>query len=430
MSMSNDYSRTRLMCPVCRKPHEAEHVERNGEAFWHVHCPCGEHDVRMSSAAALFSKFRADTPDIPKDAVRKMNICILHINENCSLQCPICYADAGTEGWRITLDDLRQRAVRIKKICPSLVSLSGGESAEHEDILEIVRILAREFHFKVSILTNGVRLGTDPAFAAQLKKAGLRKVSLSFDTFNPAVSIRMRGRADLVEIKLKALQNCFDAGLNCGIVTTMCDLNLAEVGDLLRFVLKNAHNMSIFEIQCLQKGRRCPEDIQSVDREQIIKTLVNSGVIANLKADDFLITPVAPALGFCVHPDCGAGLLILAKDGEGRLLSDEFDQMGFFRALSNMNFWNRHFKKLWFISLFLKFFGWRGLRLKHRWLYGDKRNAESLIMFGITTLMTPERMDCERVKRCPNCVVLANGTVMPTCFYYCYVYKQPRGEQA
>ena len=428
MSMSNDYSRSRLMCPTCRRPHEAEYVEKQGEAFWRVHCPQGEKEIKMSSDATLFSQFRDSAPYIPKEAVRKVNICIFHINENCSLQCPICYADADTKGWRMTLDDLRKRATRVKKVRPSLVSLSGGEPTEHEEIIEIVRILAQEFRFKVSILTNGVRLGTDPSFASQLKKAGLRKVSVSFDTFKPDVSVRMRGQANLVDIKLKALQNCFDAGLNCGIVATLCDANISEIGDLLRFVLKNARHMSIFETQCLQKGRRVPEDIHSVDREQIVKELVRSGVIANLKADDFAITPCVPSFGFCVHPDCGAGLLILVKNGTGRLLSDEFDQAGFFRAISKMNFWNRHFKRLWFMILFLKYFGLRGLRLKSHWLYGDKHDSESLVMFGITTLMTPDKMDCERVKRCPNCVVLENGVLMPTCFNYCYVYKQPGGE--
>ena len=428
--MNNDYSHTRLMCPKCRMPHAAEHIEKDGEAFWRVDCPHGENEIKMSSDAALFSKFRGDAPYLPKEAVRKVNICILHINENCSLQCPICYADAEPKGWRMTLEDLRKRAARIQQIRPSLVSLSGGEPTEHENILEIVRILAREFRFKVSILTNGVRLGTDPVFATQLKKAGLRKISLSFDTFKHDVSMRMRGRADLIEIKQKALQNCFDAGLNCGIVTTMCDLNLPEVGDILGFVMKNARYMSIFEIQCLQKGRRVPDDIQSVDREQIIHALIQSGGIPNLKPNDFLITPVVPAFGFCVHPDCGAGLLILVKDGKGRLVSEAFDQAGFFRALSKMHFWNRHFRNLWFFILFLKYFGIRGLRLKRCWLYGDQNDSERLILFGITTLMMPERMDCERVKRCPNCVVLENGTMMPTCFYYCYVYKPVGGTNA
>ena len=425
MSMNNDYSRTRIICPKCRKPHNAEHVEKNGEAFWRIHCPNGAFDVKMSSDAALFRKFRDDTPHLPEEVKRKASVCIFHINENCSLQCPICYADADVDGWRIPLDELRARAERVKKRRPAIVSLSGGEPTEHEDILEIVRILAREFRFKVSLLTNGVRLGTDPAFASQLKKAGLRKISLSFDTFKPDVSEKMRGRADLVEIKLKALQNCFNAGLNCGFTTTMCDLNISEVGDLLAFVMKNSRHMSVLQIQCLQKGRRVPEDIQSVDREQIIRELVRSGVVANLKADDFLITPCVPSFGFCVHPDCGSGVLVLAKDGKGRLFSEEFDQTSFLNAASKMNFWSRHFKKLWFGALFMKWFGLRGLRLKSRWLFGGNRDAENLVMFGITTLMTPEKMDCERIKRCPSTVVCKNGALVTTCYYYCHVYKQP-----
>jgi len=96
----------------------------------------------MSSDAALFAKFRNDAPPMSDDIARKFTLCVLPITEHCSLQCPICFADADTKGWRITLDDLRTRAKRIQRENPGLVALSGGEPTEHENILEIVRILS------------------------------------------------------------------------------------------------------------------------------------------------------------------------------------------------------------------------------------------------------------------------------------------------
>ena len=324
----------------------------------------------------------------------------------------------------MSLEDLRQRAKAIQNVRPSIVLLSGGEPAEHEDILEIVRILAKEFRFKVSMITNGIRLGTEEVFASQLKQAGLRKACIAFDTLKPEVSMRMRGRADLIEIKRKAFQHGSDAGLKCSMVTTVCDANVSEMGDLLRFVLQTKHALSVWEIHCFQQSGRMPADIQSVDREQIIKTLIRSEVIAGLKPDDFSISLAIPALGLCVHPDCGSALLILSKEGKGRLLSDEFDQTGFFRALSKTSFWSTYFARLWFAAVFLKHFGLRGLCLLRHGLRGERSDSERLILISIASPMSPEKLDCERVKRCTNAVVLADGSLHPMCFYYSYENSQ------
>ena len=81
------------------------------------------------------------------------------------MRCPICYAAAQPDdAWRIELADVRRRAEMIVNDQGRFVTLIGGEPTEHPQILEIIRILHREFGLNVSLNTNGLRIGNDYDF--------------------------------------------------------------------------------------------------------------------------------------------------------------------------------------------------------------------------------------------------------------------------
>ncbi len=425
--LNHDFDHTRMVCRECRTAHPAVAVEADGRSWWDIDCPRGRRRVPMSSDPELFGYFRASCPAIPADTKRHYSNIILHINDNCSLQCPICFASAETGGWRIDLADLRRRAAVIARYRPAVVMLSGGEPTEHPELIAIVRILAREFRFKVSMLTNGVRLGNDPGFAAELKRAGLRKASVSLDSFDPETTGYMRGGGqELIDLKLRALRHCREAGLNSGIVTTLCTRNLGELGALLRFVLNHAGAMTVFDIQCLQPGGRYPDKIESADREQAIHALVDSGVVPGLEPHDFMETPQIPAFGFCIHPDCGSGVFLVVRDGAGRVLDRELPFRKLVRAMARSTWWSRRFPKSWLALQVLRHIGCSGFALRRAWLWGTRRPKEAVVLVAITTLMMPDKLDCERVKRCANAILLADGSLRPCCFYYAYQYKPER----
>ena len=119
------------------------------------------------------------------------------------------------------------------------IQLSGGEPTMRDDLPEILRMgrLAGFPFFQLN--TNGLRLAEDPAYAAELRAAGLDCVFLQFDGLRDVVYQRLRGRALLAK-KLRAIESCGAAGLGVVLVPTIVpDVNEGEIGTILQFAEKH-----------------------------------------------------------------------------------------------------------------------------------------------------------------------------------------------
>ena len=424
--MKTGSDKTRLYCPECRVFHEARLVVADNQVFWRVECPNGSTDVKISSDAALFMKFKAQEREVPRWFRRGLSNCIVHINDDCSLHCPICFEDAKRTGWRMTLDEVRTAATKIRSAGAVNVMLMGGEPMEHPQILEILRILSGEFGFRCSVLTNGVRIGSEEGFAKKLKAAGLVKASISFDAFSRETTRIMRGDASLVDVKLTAAEHGFAAGLSVGFVTTATKLNLREIPEIVRYCIEHAGFMPMLEIQCYQTAGRVVDGLESVDREEIVKAIVESGVVPGLTEDEFRVTPSVPAAGFCISPDCGSGVLCRVRGGTAVPLTREWGFDKFLDDMAAMPCGSRSVKWLRFAFAAIRRVGlWFPFALL-RWIGRGKPGRNELLLVSITTLMTPDRLDCKRFGRCTNGVLTAKGTFCSPCYYYCMRYDDER----
>ncbi len=417
---------TRIYCPKCRVFHDARLEEFDNQMFWAVECPAAPRKVRISSDARLFRKFRAQARETPVWFRRSLSNCIVHINDDCSLQCPICFEDAKRTGWRMSLDEVRAAAEKIHEAGAVNVMLMGGEPMEHPQILEILRILSVEFGFRCSALTNGVRIGTERGFAEKLKSSGLTKASISFDAFSREITRVMRGDESLVDTKLMAAEAGFAAGLSVGFVTTATDLNLAEIPSIIRYCVEHVGFMPMLEIQCYQDAGRILNGLASADREEIVKTIVASGVIPGLSEDEFRVTPFVPAAGFCISPDCGAGVLCRVRGGVPVPLTREWRFDDFLDDLAQMPRGARAAKWLRFAFYAARRVGLWFLPALSRWAGRGRPGRNELLLISISTLMTPERLDSERFGRCTNGVLTASGSFCSPCYYYCMRYDDDR----
>ena len=424
--MMPDADKTRLYCPTCRVFHAARLEEDDNQVFWAVACPAESRRVRISTDARLFGKFRAQERKAPGWFRRSLSNCIVHINDDCSLQCPICFEDAKRRGWRMTLDEVRAAAGKIREAGAVNVMLMGGEPMEHPQVLEILRILSGEFGFRCSVLTNGVRIGTECGFAEKLKSAGLTKASISFDAFSRETTKVMRGDGSLVDVKLRAVERGCAAGLSVGFVTTATSLNIAEIPSIIRYCVEHVGFMPMLEIQCYQEAGRIVEGLGGVDREEIVKAIVASGVVPGLTEDEFRVTPFVPAAGFCISPDCGAGLLCRVRKGIPVPLTREWGFDALLDDLARMPPGRRLVKWLRFAFSAARRVGLWFLPALLRWIGRGKPGGNELLLISITTLMTPDRLDCKRFGRCTNGVLTATGSFCSPCYYYCLRFDEDR----
>ena len=230
--MSGFRERTRVWCFTCKAEHPAEAFEADGAVMCRVECPHAPGTVfSLSSDVELFTHFRS-FPQLP--AARRFQFALLHVTDRCSMKCPICFASSG-DGSPASVGDVLEKARIAKDAGVKAVSRTGGEPTEHPALEELIRRLKRELGLKLVLITNGLAFSRDASLAARLRRTGLSKVVISFDTLSPETSRLMRGD-DYVEAKLSAFERAAAAGLGLAANMTVCERNICEVGPVFRLL--------------------------------------------------------------------------------------------------------------------------------------------------------------------------------------------------
>ncbi|MDA8428533.1 MAG: radical SAM protein [Geobacteraceae bacterium] len=168
---------------------------------------------------------------------------LIEVTGRCNLACPYCFAAAGSPaGQDPPLAAIEQwYRIALERSGPhNIVQLSGGEATLRDDLPAVIA-LGRELGFPfIQLNSNGLRLAADPAYAVELKRAGLFSVFLQFDGSDDSIYRAIRGRALLAE-KLTAIENCAAAGLGVVLVPTIvAGVNTEDIGAILRLALELA----------------------------------------------------------------------------------------------------------------------------------------------------------------------------------------------
>jgi cyclic pyranopterin phosphate synthase len=171
-----------------------------------------------------------------------MNVDTLRISvtARCNLRCLYCpppgHEEVVDPDDVLTLDEIC-RVARLASACGiRKVRLTGGEPLLREDLVPLVRRVARIHGIdEVTMTTNGTLL--DPA-AQDLKDAGLRRVNISLNSAGHRCYAQMTG-SDLLARVLKGIHKALEVGLapvrlNCVV---MREKNLSEVPALARMSL-------------------------------------------------------------------------------------------------------------------------------------------------------------------------------------------------
>ena len=249
---------------------KARIVERDGQVWMVKECP--EHG-RFEDLMAIDSKFLEWIEDnFPGRDIRTHNDGGLHdhgsstikhgrgavltvdLTNRCNMMCDPCFMDANQVGFvhELEWDEIRQildNALEIKPRRQMSVQFSGGEPTISPHFLDAVRY-AREIGYNsVQAATNGIEFAKDPEFARAAAEAGLRFVYLQFDGIgNDANSHRKVG--NLFDVKLKAIHNLYEAGVQIVLVTTLVNgVNNDQVGPIVKFALDNPKKIAFLSFQ-------------------------------------------------------------------------------------------------------------------------------------------------------------------------------------
>ena len=107
----------------------------------------------------------------------------------------------------------------------------------------------RQGYNSVQAATNGIEFAKSKEFCAKTFEAGLRYAYLQFDGIgNDANSHRQVG--NLFDVKLRAIENMHEAGIDIVLVTTIVNnVNNDQVGPIVKFAMENPKKISFVSFQ-------------------------------------------------------------------------------------------------------------------------------------------------------------------------------------
>ena len=277
---------TKSICPECLKVLDATIFEDDGKVYIKKECP--EHGFFQELYWSDYDqylraeKLRYDGEGLNNPRTKTVNGCpydcgicpehkshtalaIIDVTNRCNLKCPVCFANAAAAGYvyEPTKDEVAGMLENLRANDPvpaTALQFSGGEPTIRNDLVDLVQ-KAKEVGFRhVEINTNGVRLSQSVDYCKELKAAGVSTVYLQFDGLTPDVYKFIRG-VDLLETKMKAIENCRQAGLHSLVlvVTLVKGVNDNQLGDIINFAAQNFDVIRCINVQPVSLCGRLPQ---------------------------------------------------------------------------------------------------------------------------------------------------------------------------
>ena len=371
-------------------------------------------------------------------------LAIIDVTNRCNLTCPVCFANAAAAGYvyeptKQQIFDMLENLTQNKPVQPPGLQFSGGEPTIRKDLPELIK-KAKELGFHhVEVNTNGLRLANDPKFAETLVEAGLSTIYLQFDGLTSDVYKFTRG-VDLLETKMKAIENCRKAGLSIVLVVTLVKgVNDKQIGDIIRFAKDNFDVVRCVNVQPVSICGRIDEKERAKMRITIPDFMkdVEEQTEGKIKVTDFypvpVVVPISKAVAslkdkryveFTAHQHCGMATYIFIEDGEMIPINRYGNVDKFITAMRKVyedaQKGNKRRAKIRLIGTLrhIKF----GLLRKYLMPILKSGSYESLgdlhrkmLLISSMHFMDPYNFDLQRVQRCCIHYAIPDGRIIPFC---------------
>ncbi|MDQ3818820.1 MAG: radical SAM protein [Acidobacteriota bacterium] len=249
---------------------KAEIIERDGQIWMVKDCPAhGHFEDMMAMDSNFLSHVESMFPgrDIPAHNDEKLHnhgsstikygrgsVLTIDLTNRCNMMCDPCFMDANQIGFvhELSFNDVKEildNAITIKPRRQLSVQFSGGEPTLSPCFLEAVKY-ARELGYNsIQCATNGIEFAKHPEFARSAAEAGLRYAYLQFDGIGNAANSH-RGVRNLFDVKLQAIENLYNAGINIvPVITIVNGVNNEQVGRVVEFALANPKKVTLLAFQ-------------------------------------------------------------------------------------------------------------------------------------------------------------------------------------
>jgi uncharacterized radical SAM superfamily Fe-S cluster-containing enzyme len=332
----------------------AQIIERDGKVLMVKDCPRHGHfeDV-LSTDPAFYKRMESLAPgaDLPIHGDASLHnhgmsslrygrgtVLTVDLTNRCNMMCDPCFTDANQVGFvhELGWDEIKailDQAARKKPKRQMSVQFSGGEPTLSPHFVQAVKYCKELGFNSVQAATNGIEFAKDPEFCRQAAEAGLRFVYLQFDGIGNAANAH-RHVPNLFDVKMQAINNLHDAGVDIVLVSTIINgVNNEQVGRIVEFALDNPKKVSFISFQPVSFTGRDEEvsDERRAAQRYTIADLAHDirrqTGIGEPSRDWFpiammgtfgdwadLVHGPTPDFGYLncgCHPDCGSGMAVM-----------------------------------------------------------------------------------------------------------------------
>jgi uncharacterized radical SAM superfamily Fe-S cluster-containing enzyme len=249
---------------------KARIVERDGKIVMVKDCPIHGHFEDVMSIDPAFSKHLEDV--FPGRDIRAHSDATLHnhgtstithgrgsvltvdLTNRCNMMCDPCFMDANQVGFvhELSWEEIKtllDNAISIKPRRQLSVQFSGGEPTLSPYFLDAIRYCRKLGYQSVQAATNGIEFAKRPDFCKAAADAGLRYAYLQFDGIGNAANSH-RAVGNLFDVKLRAIENLYSAGVDIvPVITLINGVNNEQVGAVVRFALDNPKKIPFLSFQ-------------------------------------------------------------------------------------------------------------------------------------------------------------------------------------
>jgi uncharacterized radical SAM superfamily Fe-S cluster-containing enzyme len=249
---------------------KAQIIERDGRILMVKDCPIHGHfeDV-MSIDPEMFRHLEEAFPgrDIRAHNDEKLHnhgssaiqhgrgaVLTIDLTNRCNMMCDPCFMDANQVGFvhELSWEEIKtmlDNAISIKPRRQLSVQFSGGEPTLSPYFIDAIKYSRKVGYNSVQAATNGIEFAKSKEFCRKTAEAGLRYAYLQFDGIGNAAN-EHRKVGNLFDVKLRAIENLVEAGVDVVPVTTIVNgINNEQVGRIIEFALDNPRIISLCSFQ-------------------------------------------------------------------------------------------------------------------------------------------------------------------------------------
>jgi uncharacterized radical SAM superfamily Fe-S cluster-containing enzyme len=347
---------------------KADIIERDGQIWMVKECP--EHG-RFEDILSLDSKFQERIESLfPGRDIEAHNDTALHnhgssavkygrgavltvdLTNRCNMMCDPCFTDANQVGFvcELSWEEIKRildQAIMVKPRRQMSVQFSGGEPTLSPYFIDAIAYARKVGFNSVQAATNGIEFAKDPTLAKRAYEAGLRYVYFQFDGIGNDPNSH-RKIANLFDVKLRAINNLHNAGVDIVLVTTLVNgVNNDQVGPIIRFAMDNPKKIAFISFQPVSFTGRDEEVTderrfrQRYTLTHMVRDVKNQLGISEPLRDWFPISLMSVFSDFAdlvhgphadwgqmccgCHPDCGVGTgFMINKDTKEKAMVPEF----------------------------------------------------------------------------------------------------------